>query len=606
MNDAQQQAAEQPLVLKFGGSLVEQLGAQLYPSVTATVAELISNAWDADAENVWVTIPFDDWSTEATIEVLDDGHGMTREEAQYRYLIVGRNRRREHPGEQSEGGRRLHGRKGIGKLAAFGTAGWLECVTFNGAELTAFAIDYQSLRTHEPTKDYETETVENPEPLLDPESGEPLAHGTRVRLTQLRPKRRPSETKFRRSMARRFSISANDMSVLINGDPLTRFEHEVEIRFPRDARPPWADIEIDDDGWACEEIDYNGSKVPVRWWIGFTKTPISEEDMRGISILARGKQAQRPFTFESAQGTEGQLGQEYVVGEVEADWLDRGIEPDDDLIQSNRDQLQLDNEELAPFLEWGRSLLRWALAERNRLRRERRVGPGAFTAGVEELIDSTPAPTQRRLRTLAGRLSAMTDERGLETAMGAIVNSSDAVLTKDVARALSLDGDPDSKETWELISSSETTAREVLVGQVDSRIAAMERFTIAVGEPPVLGLHQHVFDAPWLIAPWLELSARALIRSDENVCVVDFEPVPELSPGLRICAFRPGDQFKLEDYIDAVETRNNSPSLRLVIDTIPPPEVEAESFNAVGWAETLRQSIEIHQVWRRALAGSAS
>jgi histidine kinase/DNA gyrase B/HSP90-like ATPase len=61
----------------------------------------------------------------SVIEVLDDGHGMTHQQAQDRYLIVGRNRRRED-GVTSEEGRPLHGRKGIGKLAAFGTAGYLE------------------------------------------------------------------------------------------------------------------------------------------------------------------------------------------------------------------------------------------------------------------------------------------------------------------------------------------------------------------------------------------------------------------------------------------------------------------------------------------------
>ena len=50
------EGAPEPLKLRFGGSLIEQLGAQLYPSATATIAELISNAWDADAGNVWVTI----------------------------------------------------------------------------------------------------------------------------------------------------------------------------------------------------------------------------------------------------------------------------------------------------------------------------------------------------------------------------------------------------------------------------------------------------------------------------------------------------------------------------------------------------------------------
>ncbi len=88
-----QHAEKKPLTLRFLGALVEQLGAQLYPSATATVAELISNAWDADASRVWVSIPLGEaWAEADVIEVLDDGHGMTRDEAQQRYLMVGRKR----------------------------------------------------------------------------------------------------------------------------------------------------------------------------------------------------------------------------------------------------------------------------------------------------------------------------------------------------------------------------------------------------------------------------------------------------------------------------------------------------------------------------------
>jgi DNA mismatch repair ATPase MutL len=78
------------LQLRFGGRLVEQLGAQMYPSATATVAELISNAWDADARHVWVQMPFGDWS-HGEILVVDDGVGMSRDEARDAYLVVGRN-----------------------------------------------------------------------------------------------------------------------------------------------------------------------------------------------------------------------------------------------------------------------------------------------------------------------------------------------------------------------------------------------------------------------------------------------------------------------------------------------------------------------------------
>ena len=40
------------LVLRFAGGLVRQLGIQPYPGATASVAELISNAWDANVAHV--------------------------------------------------------------------------------------------------------------------------------------------------------------------------------------------------------------------------------------------------------------------------------------------------------------------------------------------------------------------------------------------------------------------------------------------------------------------------------------------------------------------------------------------------------------------------
>src|SRR3954447_25213579 len=89
------------LYLRWGGRLVKHLGAQLYPSATATVAELISNAWDANARNVWVTMPFGNWAA-GEIVVVDDGHGMTFEEARDYYLVVGDDRRRRATGQRTE------------------------------------------------------------------------------------------------------------------------------------------------------------------------------------------------------------------------------------------------------------------------------------------------------------------------------------------------------------------------------------------------------------------------------------------------------------------------------------------------------------------------
>jgi hypothetical protein len=596
------------LELRFAGQLVEQLGAQLYPKVTATVAELISNAWDADAHNVWVKIPFEeDWRDQAVIEVLDDGHGMTRKQAQDKYLVVGRNRRR-FDGPKSEGGRRLHGRKGIGKLAAFGTAGWLECVTLRDDQLTAFAIDYDDVRTRDPDKPYETELVSDPDPLRHPDTGEELEHGTRIRLTKLRARRRTSESVFQRSMARRFALDSTEMTVFINGEPLTRFDYEVEIRFPRDGVPPGAPVTVED-GWAVERIDVspmlalrrerqlasdtttgpdsqghvdadatsdatssaaedaaeqeaggdhdapsssdatndgNGDEADepgddtreVRWWIGFTAIPIPEEDVRGISILSRGKLAQRPFMFESASGTTGQLGQEYLVGEVQADWLDYGKDADEDLIQSNRDQLQLDNAELEPLLKWGRERLKWALAQRNKLRRERRAGPEALGRPVEEVIQRAPSRSRERLRTLAARIAEFTEGGDAEVAraVDAVLEASEATATSRAGEALRLEADPDAATTWTTLAEAAGAACVPVAELLRARAYALEQFELAIVEPPVRRLHREVPSSAWLISPLLDHVPRQVDQDDDDLTVVSFEAVPPLTEPLT-CRF---------------------------------------------------------------------
>ena len=253
--------ADDPLVLRFGGSLVEQLGAQLYPSATATVAELISNAWDADAKNVWVTIPFgEDWKPESEITVVDDGRGMTREDSQRTYLIVGRKRRVEEKTDESVGGRKVHGRKGIGKLAAFGTAGILECCTKKEGDLTSFRLDYDKIRKLKPDEDYEVEDAEDGSAPTGPD-GKALESGTRVRLTRLLVKRKINEVQFIRSMSRRFSLSQTEMKVFINGNQLSRFDVSAQFRFPADGAPDGRDIKVEDE-WAVEKLA-NGEEYPL-------------------------------------------------------------------------------------------------------------------------------------------------------------------------------------------------------------------------------------------------------------------------------------------------------------------------------------------------------
>ena len=104
------------LFLRFHGRIIDSLGIQMYQSPVAAVAELIANAWDADATQVDVNLPVN-LGGDPEIVIQDNGIGMTFEECQDFYLNIGRNRRVDEETDKSPNGRPVLGRKGIGKFA---------------------------------------------------------------------------------------------------------------------------------------------------------------------------------------------------------------------------------------------------------------------------------------------------------------------------------------------------------------------------------------------------------------------------------------------------------------------------------------------------------
>ena len=113
---------ERQLTMRFSGRLVKHLGLQMYSGAVPAIAELIANAWDAMAKNVYINVPLGK-SLEHTdkISVRDDGSGISFEECNNHYLVVGRDRRSEEGDYSTEFGevkpRKLMARKGIGKLS---------------------------------------------------------------------------------------------------------------------------------------------------------------------------------------------------------------------------------------------------------------------------------------------------------------------------------------------------------------------------------------------------------------------------------------------------------------------------------------------------------
>src|SRR6266508_2051036 len=84
---------------------VDKLGVKLYDKVSAVIAELVANSYDADATEVEVKAPIGEFlatkqkgniiDKNYVIEVSDNGIGMIPQEVNDFYLIVGAERRKD-------------------------------------------------------------------------------------------------------------------------------------------------------------------------------------------------------------------------------------------------------------------------------------------------------------------------------------------------------------------------------------------------------------------------------------------------------------------------------------------------------------------------------
>lgn len=122
-------------------SVLNHLGRNLYRNIITVIGEAISNSWDADAHNIWITIDRD--HNHMAIE--DDGNGMSSEDFQEKFLKIGYSKRK-NGNYRSELNRPFIGRKGIGKLALLSCAQKIHIASKKkGASVVGGVIDNSEL-----------------------------------------------------------------------------------------------------------------------------------------------------------------------------------------------------------------------------------------------------------------------------------------------------------------------------------------------------------------------------------------------------------------------------------------------------------------------------
>lgn len=122
-------------------SVLNHLGRNLYRNFITVLGEAISNSWDADAHNVYITID----RKERILIVRDDGEGMNEDDFQNKFLKIGYSKRKDKS-THTNSGRPYIGRKGIGKLALLSCAQTITVLTKKrGVELVGGIIDNAGL-----------------------------------------------------------------------------------------------------------------------------------------------------------------------------------------------------------------------------------------------------------------------------------------------------------------------------------------------------------------------------------------------------------------------------------------------------------------------------
>ena len=524
---------------------VDKLGVKLYDKVSAVIAELIANAYDADATCVTVHAPMGQFLASRaggvlsdkglSVEVIDNGVGMTPQQVQDFFLVVGAERRNDTSrGDRSARfNRKVMGRKGVGKLAPFGICKKIEVISAGGEPVETTEAQSQSdkkagyLTSHIILK-YEDiiKLGDEPDERYQPIIGEldnsfSSEAGTRIILSDFNFRKVPELSVLERQLAQRFGIKTENWKIRLkdntNSDstPQTVGDFGIETMPNTELtfRPDKSTLSPNGnrDPEFLAGFDHEGKFYPVTGWMAYSKSPYADELMAGVRIYCRGKIAAQTSIFGQRAGFTGEHNvRSYLVGELHADWLDEA----DDLIQTDRRDILWSDELARAFQDWGqRAVKRIGKLSRNPMRKA--TLELFFEKGDVEarILDSYPGNEHQEIRESAKEIAktfGRTISRG-EVYDDDIV--SDMVdLSISLAPHATLNSKmheaADSYDTpLSFLSSLLRTARLAELASfgriAEDRLKVIDRLETLKDEENSSedDLQQLITDAPWLINP---------------------------------------------------------------------------------------------------------
>lgn len=504
------------LKMTFDPNTITHLGIQMYSTLPPVIAELVSNSYDADAHEVILSLQDSDFSNK-TISIKDDGHGMTFDEINNCFLLIGRNRREgDEKNQKTRSGERfVIGKKGIGKLAFFGIAKTIEIETVANGLLNTFVMDWNDLK--------KSKGVYKPRILKQNEKTD-LKNGTEMTLSNItrRTPFNPNDIAIR--LAKTFSVFDKEkFNVIIKHNDEPEIVVENKLRFENmNIYKEW-NFPFFDEDFSTEYSEMHKIKGKI-----IASTTTVPENMRGIALFSRGKLVNEHTFFDV---TATSFGYSYLTGWLDIDFID-DWEPD--VISTNRQSLNWEDERCDELKKYLESVIFFIYTQRRNLVEDDKKKNIKTKTGVD--IDAWVNELPKHDKSLAKKLvKAIVSNDGIDNDKAAeltsfVKDSFQFTAFKDLAAELD-DNETSNAELLNLLNEWKVIEAREMYKLAEVRIQAIKTFQENIDndakEVPVM--HNFFVQFPWLLDPRImnfkdEVRYSTLLREefkDDSLPVVD-------------------------------------------------------------------------------------
>lgn len=274
--------------IKLDRHVLRQLGSQLYGDTPSVIAELVANSYDADAKNVWITIDTEN----NNVLVEDDGKGMSASDINNSFLNIGYDKR--DGKKKTDLGRKIMGRKGIGKLAAFSLTNCVVVCSVKAGKKSGCVMDFKEI-----TNGAEPKALEPSEIKFDSRKLSEFGTGTRIELRGVKKRVALSYRFIVNKLIRTFDVNEENFTIHIrkNGDEYRALQRSnLDFLSIMDTILVIGDEHLD----KLEAVKQNGIPVEYKSFTTF------EEYLKNQKPKAKNKLIAFPYQInvEDAEGNE--------------------------------------------------------------------------------------------------------------------------------------------------------------------------------------------------------------------------------------------------------------------------------------------------------------